>query len=106
MIPRTEVEFEGRPETKVLLSSDETNKNNEQFYVRYRGNTYEISKFLKNHPGGSNAFKAYRGLTLDKILEDVPHSKAAYHLFNEFELNNKRAYDEVEVNNTYNNNNN
>lgn len=93
MIPRTIVEDEGS--TNKVLSNYEKN-NNDEFYVKYRGNTYEISKFLKNHPGGSNAFKAYRGLTLDKILDDVPHSKAAYHLFNEFEINNKRAYDDVE----------
>lgn len=99
MNSKTKVELESSlmQQKKSVLSSDKRNGKNEEFNVKYRGNKYDISKFLTNHPGGRNILKAFQGLTLDKVLEDVPHSKAAYHLLNECELNNKQAYDSVEV---------
>lgn len=79
------------------ISLNKNNVEDKDFIVKYQGNTYEISDFLKHHPGGRSALKAYKGLALDKILNDVPHSDAAFHLFQEFEINNKRAYDDIEV---------
>ncbi|KAK0085177.1 hypothetical protein PV325_005632 [Microctonus aethiopoides] len=78
------------------ISLNKNNVEDKDFIVKYQGNTYEISDFLKHHPGGRSALKAYKGLALDKILNDVPHSDAAFHLFQEFEINNKRAYDDIE----------
>ncbi|XP_034949340.1 fatty acid 2-hydroxylase [Chelonus insularis] len=77
-------------------SGDVNSVNINKFFVKYQGDTYEISDFLKNHPGGSQSLKAYKGLALDKIFTDVEHSKAAFHLFKEFKLNNDRAYEDIE----------
>ncbi|XP_015120174.1 fatty acid 2-hydroxylase [Diachasma alloeum] len=67
-----------------------------EFYVNYQGRTYEISGFLKNHPGGRQVLKAYEGLSLDRALDNVPHSAAAFHLFQEFEMSHRRDYEDIE----------
>lgn len=74
----------------------------EEFCVNYRGRKYEISGFLKNHPGGRDILKVYKGLSLDSAFDNVPHSEAAFHLFQDFQMSNTRAYDDVEVNNINN----
>lgn len=85
----------------IQLSADKNaqgnRKKNDKFFVQYRGKNYEISDLLKKHPGGRGTLGSFRGLTLDKVLTDVPHSDAAFHLFEEFVVDNQRGYDDIEV---------
>ncbi|XP_011305097.1 fatty acid 2-hydroxylase isoform X2 [Fopius arisanus] len=90
----TEVELQTILKTPMKdFSSDEGDN---EFHVNYRGRRYEISGFLKHHPGGRQVLNAFRGLSLDRALDRVPHSPAAFHLFQDFQLSNKTAYEDIE----------
>ncbi|XP_043267527.1 dihydroceramide fatty acyl 2-hydroxylase FAH2 [Venturia canescens] len=71
-------------------------KEKAEFFVRYRGKSYEISDLLKKHPGGRGTLGSFKGLALDKIMTEVPHSDAALHLMEEFVVDNQRKYDDIE----------
>ncbi|KAH0566765.1 fatty acid 2-hydroxylase [Cotesia glomerata] len=79
-----------------LNQINSSSEDDREFIVKYQGKTYEISNFLKHHPGGRQTLKAYKGLALDKVFNDVKHSEAAFHLFNEFQVDNERAYEDIE----------
>ena len=40
-------------------------------WVTYKGNVYDISKFIANHPGGETRYLSLRG-RYRAILEDLP----------------------------------
>lgn len=95
----TKVEFEIPLFNEMADTECEScvDKNSDMFYVKYQGRKYEISHFLKHHPGGRQTLNAYKGLALDQAFKGTPHSQAAFHLFKDFELNNKAAYEDIEV---------
>ncbi|XP_015596008.1 fatty acid 2-hydroxylase isoform X2 [Cephus cinctus] len=68
----------------------------DNFVVKYHGKTYDISGLLKYHPGGRKTLKPYKGFSLDRVLAETPHSKAAHHLFEEFVLENQSEYQDIE----------
>ncbi|XP_012134991.2 fatty acid 2-hydroxylase isoform X2 [Megachile rotundata] len=70
--------------------------NNEEFLVNYRDGRYNIHDFLRYHPGGKKVFEYYQNRSLDSAFDHNPHSKAAFHLFEEFKLNNEEKYQEYE----------
>ncbi|XP_057325328.1 fatty acid 2-hydroxylase [Microplitis mediator] len=78
-------------------ANDKTGENDTEFVVKYQGKTFEISDFLKHHPGGRQTLKAYKGLALDNVFKDIKHSEAAFHLFNEFKVNNENSYEDIET---------
>lgn len=57
-----------------------------EFLVKYRGRVYDIRDFLKNHPGGRKVLSGLRNSSLDKAFDNNPHSKSAFHMFEEFAL--------------------
>lgn len=83
-------------ERRRFISDDETEKE-DKFIVKYKGRIYDIRAFLNNHPGGRKTLSSYKEKNLDRVLKEYPHSDAALHLFNEYALDNKIKYDEVEV---------
>ncbi|XP_060536390.1 fatty acid 2-hydroxylase [Cylas formicarius] len=54
------------------------------FDVFYKRERYDIESFLRNHPGGVNYVKPYKGKDVQKRMEDTFHSDAAYYLFREY----------------------
>lgn len=80
-------------EKKEMQAKDE-----KEFVVKYRGKVYEISDFLKKHPGGSKILKPLEGLNLNEVMAQNPHSEAALHLFEEFVKERREDYDSIEVN--------
>ncbi|KAF7383103.1 hypothetical protein HZH68_014952 [Vespula germanica] len=82
-------------ERRRFISDDETEKE-DKFIVKYKGRIYDIRAFLNNHPGGRKTLSSYKEKNLDRVLKEYPHSDAALHLFNEYALDNKIKYDEVE----------
>ncbi|XP_051160541.1 fatty acid 2-hydroxylase [Leptopilina boulardi] len=85
-------------EMKINDSDNENNSvnGNNEFLVKYRGKNYEISDFLKKHPGGSKILQPFKGLSLDDVLIQNPHSEAALHIFQEFVKENRDDYDSIE----------
>ncbi|CAH0551932.1 unnamed protein product [Brassicogethes aeneus] len=61
-----------------------TNKNNEDFKVKYRNDTYNIFSFLNNHPGGVNYVRPYENKDIDQRMKNTNHSDAAYYLLKEY----------------------
>lgn len=87
-------------EKKSPIVNKKKKKNKEEeenFLVKYGGKNYEISDFLKKHPGGSKILQPFKGLSLDVVLTQIPHSEAALHIFQEFIEENKEDYDSIEV---------
>ena len=74
-------------------------KNDENFFVKYQGRTYELSGFFKKHPGGRRTLTPYKNLPLDKVLSNLPHSVAAFHLLEEFHVDSRKQSDDIEVSN-------
>lgn len=86
--------------SKSKMNSDSEEgpvKENNEFLVKYHGKEYEISGFLKKHPGGSKILQPFKGLSIDDVLIQNPHSEAALHIFQEFVKENKDDYDSIEV---------
>lgn len=90
-------------------ASDENENENEDkeekkrsFLVKHREAAYDIAGFLRYHPGGGKAVEHYRGLDLDAVMRRTAHSEAAYHLLQDFIVDNRRDYDDIEVNNNNN----
>ncbi|XP_033226573.1 fatty acid 2-hydroxylase [Belonocnema kinseyi] len=78
-------------EKKEMQAKDER-----EFVVSYRGKVYEISDFLKKHPGGSKILKPFEGTSLNEVMDQIPHSEAALHLFEDFVKEKQDDYDSIE----------
>lgn len=63
---------------------------NENFEVVYKKELYNITKFLRNHPGGINYLEPYKQKDVSKRMENTKHSKAALYLFQEYKKDGKR----------------
>lgn len=67
--------------------TDSTNADAEKFIVKYRQNFYDISEFIKKHPGGINTLKGLNnGDMTSRFMHAPPHSDAAMYLMNEYKL--------------------
>ncbi|KAK9309606.1 hypothetical protein QLX08_000823 [Tetragonisca angustula] len=82
-------------ESKSQVQSIE-NKHNNQFVVSYKNQFYNIKDFLRYHPGGAKILNFFKNRSLDKAFEENPHSKAAFHLLQDFILNNQEKYQKYE----------
>lgn len=59
-------------------------------FVRYKNETYDLSKFTKKHPGGINTLNGMWNSDIDyKFEEAMPHSEAAKYLLMEYKVSNK-----------------
>lgn len=57
--------------------------------VRYRGNWFDVSSFLEEHPGGPDLILPYNGKDVEEIMSDPishKHSQAAYEILREYIL--------------------
>ncbi|CAK9820978.1 Fatty acid 2-hydroxylase [Anthophora plagiata] len=73
----------------------ETEKNS--FLIKYQERFYNIKGFLRYHPGGKKTLGHFKNRSLDEVFENNPHSKAAFHLLEDFTLNNQEKYQEYEA---------
>ncbi|XP_050574298.1 fatty acid 2-hydroxylase isoform X1 [Bombus affinis] len=76
-------------ESKSELQSTE-NKQNDDFLINYQNQCYNIQKFLRYHPGGSKILRYFKNRSLEKAFEEFPHSQAAFHLLQDFTLNEEK----------------
>ncbi|KAI4482288.1 hypothetical protein M0804_008839 [Polistes exclamans] len=75
---------------------EEDEEEDDRFIVKYKGRIFDIREFLNHHPGGRKTLSYYKDKHLDRVLKDYPHSKAALYLFDEYALDNKIKYSELE----------
>ncbi|XP_013192863.1 uncharacterized protein LOC106136766 [Amyelois transitella] len=64
----------------------------EQFHVKFAGANYDIKQFLRDHPGGVNTLKNFRGKSILAAMQKFGHSSGAYHMLSDFKVS------EVDVN--------
>ncbi|XP_015184246.1 PREDICTED: fatty acid 2-hydroxylase [Polistes dominula] len=89
VIKQKQEEEEEEEEEKKVEDED-------RFIVKYQGRNFDIRAFLNHHPGGKKTLSYYKDKHLDQVLKDYPHSKAALYLFDEYALDNKMKYSELE----------
>lgn len=87
--------FRSRAElTCVVFVREMSEISDENFEVKYRGNSIDISKFLLNHPGGVNTLEKYEGMSIDEKFKFYQHSNAAKYLLLDYKSRNEKVYDE------------
>lgn len=58
-----------------------------RFLVRYKNEAYDLSEFVKKHPGGTNTLSGMLNSDIDLKFEMVtPHSDAAKYLIKEYRV--------------------
>ncbi|XP_017756367.1 PREDICTED: fatty acid 2-hydroxylase [Eufriesea mexicana] len=83
-------------QSKSQVQSIEDNKNSNEFLIKYQNQLYNIHDFLSYHPGGKKVLNYFKNRSLDKVFEENPHSKAAFHLLEEFTVKNQETYQKYE----------
>jgi len=58
----------------------------EEFLIEHNGNKYDISDFLKNHPGGYNYVESSRNKDIGTKMLNLQHSKSAFYLLREYKV--------------------
>lgn len=57
------------------------------FPVKFDGVVYDLQSFLRDHPGGVNTLKHYKGKSVLQAMEKFGHSTSAYHMMNDLKVN-------------------
>lgn len=70
--------------------------------VRYKNETFDLTKFARKHPGGRNTLSAVLNSDIDYKFETLPHSPAAKYLLKEYRVpsqvnNNDSQFDVSEL---------
>ncbi|XP_059054592.1 fatty acid 2-hydroxylase [Achroia grisella] len=56
------------------------------FPVQFAGKKYDLHSFMRDHPGGVNTLKNYKGKSILKAMEKFGHSSSAYHMLNDLKV--------------------
>ncbi|CAB3235319.1 unnamed protein product [Arctia plantaginis] len=56
------------------------------FPVKLDGVVYDLQSFLRDHPGGVNTLKYYKGKSVLQAMEKFGHSTSAYHMMNDLKV--------------------
>lgn len=60
--------------------------------VRYRDERYDLTEFMKKHPGGMNTLSGTANTDIDlKFDKTMPHSSAARHLIKEYKIDSMQV---------------
>lgn len=60
---------------------------NEELWVKYKGDFYNIYNFLtKHHPGGKNYIRPYKNKDVTSTMERTQHSKTAYKILQQYRV--------------------
>ncbi|XP_026330467.1 dihydroceramide fatty acyl 2-hydroxylase FAH2 [Hyposmocoma kahamanoa] len=59
------------------------------FPVNFNGRKYDLKQFLRDHPGGVNTLKMFKGQSVGQVMEKYGHSTSAYHMLNDFKVENE-----------------
>lgn len=68
----------------------ENQMNSDKLLVRYKNETFDLSKFVQKHPGGRNTLNAVLNSDIDYKFETaMPHSPAAKYLLREYRVSSQ-----------------
>ncbi|XP_025836315.1 dihydroceramide fatty acyl 2-hydroxylase FAH2 [Agrilus planipennis] len=69
-----------------------------KFKLNYKGNSYDLTDFLQNHPGGYNYLKSYKNKEVpEELLKNYHASNAAFYLMKEFSESKTRGLGKDQV---------
>ena len=68
---------------KYQLSDQE---NNSKIIVQYQGNSYDITKFIDKHPGGSDLLIQNANMDIEQLMLDNEHSQSAYKILDKYKI--------------------
>jgi len=74
---------------ETLGASLNPDANRSSCYVSYRGNVYDITEFLPDHPGGDDIVLKYAGQDIGYAMADENehvHSRSAYDMLEEYKV--------------------
>ena len=76
----------------ILLNNhnnSESKKDNiDKVVIKFKNNQYDITDFIKKHPGGKQVLFENNGNDVEKIMIENEHSDYAYKVLEKFKINN------------------
>lgn len=63
------------------------------FPVKFNGEKYDLKKFMRDHPGGVNTLKNYKGKSILHAMQKFGHSNSAYHMMNDLKVDGDHLKD-------------
>lgn len=92
MPPNSENNTIETPSPAEAMDATSTNSrpsDNNKCIVKYRKNYYDITKFLRKHPGGVNTLRGLENSDMTaRFMRAPPHSDAAMYLMKEYQIKN------------------
>jgi cytochrome b involved in lipid metabolism len=79
-----------RGNNHILLNTNSENKNLNtcsDIIVTYKGSKYDISDFIKKHPGGKQILIEQNGHDIEKKMIETEHSPIAYKILEKYKVN-------------------
>ncbi|AFX92855.1 cytochrome B5 [Acanthamoeba polyphaga mimivirus] len=74
------------------MSNENTTKNfdnpnnSDQIIVTYKGSKYNITEFLRRHPGGKQILIDNNGKDIEKLMLEYEHSNNAYRMLEKYKI--------------------
>lgn len=68
-------------------NNDQFKCNNECVIVYYQDNKYDITDFVKRHPGGKEVLIENNGKNIEKLMNENVHSKHALTILEKYKIN-------------------
>ena len=59
-----------------------------QVIVKFQGASYNITDFLKKHPGGEDILMENNGKDIEEIMKDIGHTADAYAMLQQYKIKN------------------
>lgn len=64
----------------------ENPKQTDKIIVKYKGSQYDITNFVKKHPGGKKILLENNGQDIEQMMIDNEHSMHAYELLEKYKI--------------------
>lgn len=75
-------------ENKISEPIDKiVDKPKEKIIVKFRGSDYDITDFIKRHPGGKSILIKNNGNDIEQLMLKNEHSDRAYKLLEKYKIN-------------------
>ena len=67
-------------------SPKRTNSKKERIIILYKGDKYDITDFIKKHPGGKGILKENNGKEIEQQMLGTGHSDNAYSILDKYKI--------------------